>query len=64
MKNGISSKLFKETKKNVDLLTLGFSTFYLNKNKSIGIIQAGPIVAEPKWEIIKWIADISRSIDK
>lgn len=30
-------------KENVDLLTLGFSTFYLNRTNRSGIIQAGPI---------------------
>lgn len=30
-------------KENADLLTLGFSTFYLNRTNRSGIIQAGPI---------------------
>lgn len=32
-----------KNKDNVDLLTLGFSTFYLNRTNRSGIIQAGPI---------------------
>lgn len=32
-----------KNKENVDLLTLGFSTFYLNRTNRSGIIQAGPI---------------------
>ena len=32
-----------KNKENADLLTLGFSTFYLNRTNRSGIIQAGPI---------------------
>ncbi|MFM9348901.1 DNA adenine methylase [Streptococcus uberis] len=32
-----------KTKQTADLLTLGFSTFYLNRTNRSGIIQAGPI---------------------
>ena len=32
-----------KNKDNVDLLTLGFSTFYLNRTNRSGLIQAGPI---------------------
>lgn len=32
-----------KNKENVDMLTLGFSTFYLNRTNRSGIIQAGPI---------------------